>query len=74
MMAKPAGLPVIAGRYPDSVAADSGISAYSSVQADQMKKSLPRIPKGRAIVSTSEQTRLAGAAGNTGHPSSNEGA
>ena len=44
MMAKPAGLPVIAGRYPDEVTADSGLSEYSSVQADQMKRAFRAFP------------------------------
>jgi hypothetical protein len=65
-MAKRAKFPVIHVRRSDEIPASGGLPAYLSVEADQMKKSLPCIPEGRAIVGVPKRSQGTGAAENAG--------
>ncbi|HEX6707637.1 MAG TPA: rhodanese-like domain-containing protein [Albitalea sp.] len=63
LLAKPQQLVVIDVRRPDELTAKGSFPVYLNIQVAELEKSLPYIPKERAILTVSNHAHRAGAAG-----------
>jgi len=63
LLAQPQKLVVIDVRRPDELTAKGSFPVYLNIQAKDIEKSLPYIPKDRAILTVSNHAHRAGAAG-----------
>ena len=63
LLAQPQNLLVVDLRRPDELGPKGSFPVYLSVQADEVEKALPYLPKDRVILTVSNHAHRAGAAG-----------